>query len=87
MKHSIPLRVRCAAFSSVSSASRRLDPADEDGCCGALEEEPGAVRVFLESLGRALSGDAVAEGWPEEAGEWLGELLEAGAVGCFPASG
>ena len=52
-----------------------------------LRDTPSTVRVFLESLERALEADPVPDGWPEEAEEWLGELLEAGAVGCFPTLG
>ena len=51
MKRTIPLRVRRAASSSVSSASRRPGALEEDGCCRALEEEPAGRAPVVASWG------------------------------------
>ena len=51
-----------------------------------LVEESVPVEHFLAALENALEANPAPEGWPMDAGEWLGELLEAGAVGCFISS-
>jgi len=50
-----------------------------------LRHEPATLSSFLEALRCALKSDPAPAGWPSDAEEWLSELLESGAVGCFPA--